>query len=74
MDLPTTRDEPGAAMSDDDQYKDCPNCIYGPEFIDDGIPHRMISFMCKACREKSEKALDFLFSHKLLQSPPAGDA
>lgn len=60
-------------MTDEDMT-DCPDCIYGPEFIDDGIPHRMISFMCKSCQEKSEKALDFLVAARALREPPAGSA
>lgn len=34
---------------------DCPDCVYGDEFIDDGVPHRFITIMCERCRAACEK-------------------
>lgn len=44
--------------------EDCPDCIYGAEFIDDGIPHRYITKMCDACTESATKAIKFLCDHR----------
>lgn len=45
-------------MSDPD--RDCADCVYGPDFLDDDISHRIIVTMCDRCSEESTKAMDFL--------------
>ncbi len=40
--------------------EDCTDCVYGPDFLDDGIPHRIITKMCERCQEEGAKALGFL--------------
>lgn len=60
---------------DHNDPNDCPDCTYGPEFIDDGVPTRHVLKHCPECAEGARKALDHIVAHKLAQSPPpAGEA
>lgn len=52
--------------------EDCCDCVYGAEFLDDGVPCRYITTMCDRCKEESAKALDFLLVARAQRQPPAG--
>lgn len=41
----------------DEDTQDCPCCEYGPEFIDDGVPTRMVTRMCHDCEVSAEAAM-----------------
>lgn len=44
--------------------QDCTKCVYGPDFVDDGVWHRLITTMCEPCKAEAGQVLKFLIDAK----------